>query len=92
MNKTIKIIIKGQVQSVGFRNFVKDHALILGLKGYAKNTSDGKLEVLVDGPQEKINELIKLCKIGPSSSKIIDVEVIDINSKYEFNSFNIIWN
>ena len=90
MNKTIRIIIEGQVQKVGFRNFIRKHALNLDLKGYTKNTRDGKVEVVVEGTQEKLNELIKLCKIGPSSSRTIDVKIIELNSKYKFNSFDII--
>ena len=53
-----QILISGRVQGVSFRYNVKEKADEHGLKGWVKNLDDGRVEVVVDKPEE----LIKLCK------------------------------
>lgn len=67
--------IYGLVQGVGFRYFVYRKAIELGLVGLAKNLYDGTVFVVVEGEEDKINELHKLLKIGPSHSYVEKVEV-----------------
>ncbi|GAA2808094.1 acylphosphatase [Nonomuraea dietziae] len=56
--------VRGRVQGVGFRWWTRARALELGLVGWARNTDDGRVEVVVEGPREagvKLLELIKGC-------------------------------
>ncbi|MFH0752577.1 MAG: acylphosphatase [archaeon] len=71
--KQVKLTIKGIVQGVFFRAFVKREAE--GLKGYVKNLEDGTLEVVAQGTEEQIDKLIEACKKGPEGSKVDEVEV-----------------
>lgn len=48
------IIFSGTVQGIGFRFTVQRYALSFDLKGWVKNLSSGSVEVLVEGPKEKI--------------------------------------
>ena len=48
------IVFSGTVQGVGFRFTVQKYALSFDLKGWVKNLPDGSVEVLVEGPKEKI--------------------------------------
>jgi acylphosphatase len=50
--------VRGQVQGVGFRWWVRSRALELGLAGSATNLSDGRVEVIVEGPRYKIDQLL----------------------------------
>lgn len=68
------IFISGFVQGVGFRQFVKKEAIRLGLTGWVKNTSNGRVEALVEGSEEKIKEMIRLCKKGPFLAEVEDVQ------------------
>ncbi len=52
-------IFKGRVQGVGFRWTARSFALESGLAGSVKNLPDGTVELIVQGPQEKIGQLIK---------------------------------
>ena len=55
--KQVHIFYSGTVQGVGFRYTVLDYARQLSLKGWVKNLPDGRVEVLVEGPEDKIKTL-----------------------------------
>jgi acylphosphatase len=76
MLKRNKVIISGLVQGVFFRRFIYDHATQLGLKGYVRNLDTGKVEAVFQGPEEKIKEILTLCKQGPSGSRVENLKVI----------------
>jgi acylphosphatase len=69
----INIIVKGIVQGVGFRYFVYNNAVNLGLKGYVKNLYDGAVEIDVEGDRSLIEELIKEVKVGPRFAHITNM-------------------
>lgn len=51
------VMFSGTVQGVGFRFTVQRQALSLDLKGWVKNLPNGSVELLVEGPKEKIEKL-----------------------------------
>ncbi|MBT4823753.1 acylphosphatase [Candidatus Woesearchaeota archaeon] len=83
-----KIIIKGHVQGVFYRENTKKLAKALGLKGYVKNKFDGSVKIVVSGEENKIKKLIKWCKHGPMHATVENVEVKEhdkiIDEKKEF--------
>ena len=52
-----QILYSGMVQGIGFRYTTQRYASELGLEGWVRNLSDGRVEILAHGPHEKINEL-----------------------------------
>ena len=52
----LHVSIYGQVQTVGFRNWIKDNANLRKLTGWTRNASDGSVEVFVQGEEEVLNE------------------------------------
>ena len=60
-----RIIVRGEVQKVGFRSFVIELMDSLKLKGYADNLPDGTVEVLCEGENNRIEELIAKIKTIP---------------------------
>lgn len=58
--------VRGRVQGVGFRWFVRSQALELGLTGYAKNLPDGRVEVLAQGPAQACGELLNRLEEQPT--------------------------
>jgi len=73
--KRAHIFISGFVQGVSFRHFVKRKAQEIGLTGWVKNLPDGRVEAVFQGPKEKIEGIILLCRKGPFLSEVEDVEV-----------------
>ena len=58
--KRSHLIIKGKVQGVFYRQFIKDNARFLGLKGWVRNTQEGDVETIFEGDEQVIKEMIKL--------------------------------
>ncbi len=52
--------VRGRVQGVGFRWWVRSRALELGLAGSATNLSDGRVEVVAEGPRGRCRDLLDL--------------------------------
>jgi acylphosphatase len=69
--------IHGIVQGVGFRYFVRARAQALDLTGWTRNLSDGRVEVLAVGTQERLNELAAALHKGPPLSTVRRVEEQD---------------
>ncbi len=60
------IWVHGRVQGCGFRWWTRARALELGLVGHARNTNDGRVEVMAQGPRERLEELVALLEQKPS--------------------------
>ncbi len=75
MKKSVRLYIKGTVQGIFFRQFVKENAERYNVKGFVRNLEDGRVEVFAEGNQEDVEKLIELCKQGPKHSQIANVEV-----------------
>ncbi len=87
--KTLKIFISGTVQGIFFRQFIKEKADELGLKGFARNLDDGRVEVIVEGKDENVNEMLGACKQGPAQSDIKNTESEEIKHQ-GFDGFKIL--
>jgi len=85
--KRVHVLIHGRVIMVGFRHFIRNKALLLGVNGWIKNIDD-KVEAVFEGPEDKLIQMIRLCEKGPITSKVDNVNV-----KYEkpenLNGFEI---
>jgi acylphosphatase len=68
-------IVEGDVQGVGFRMFVQRKALDLNLTGWVRNRWNGEVEVLAEGSQEDLNQLLADLRIGPRSSFVVNVHI-----------------
>ena len=86
---TAHIFVLGFVQGVGFRRFIKKKAENLGLTGWIRNLSDGRVEILAQGDKEKIDELVKIAEKGNWFSDIKDVVVDITRAEEKFESFEI---
>ena len=70
-----KLKIVGVVQEVGFRHFVRQEATRLGLVGAVWNCPDGSVEVIIQGEEALLDQLVEHCKRGPAYSKVTSVDV-----------------
>ena len=71
---TRQFLVSGRVQGVYFRAFVRQHAVALGITGYAKNLADGRVEVLATGELAAIDALRGHLHVGPPMSEVRHVE------------------
>lgn len=71
----VHLFISGRVQGVGFRMFTKIKAENLGLSGWVRNLKDGRVEVVLVGPEEKIEEMVSWLKRGSPLARVEEVRI-----------------
>lgn len=86
----IKIEIFGRVQGVRFRQFVKDIADDLDVRGYVTNKADGSVLVIAQGEKKKIEEFINGVQKGSILSKIEGVSYYWRKKTQDFSNFEIL--
>ena len=73
----VRFLVGGKVQGVFFRASTREQALKLGLRGYAKNLADGRVEVLAEGEAPAIDALERWLHVGPPMASVASVERCD---------------
>ena len=76
----LHVYISGFVQGIGYRQFVKNKALELNLKGWVKNLPDTRVEAVFVGEEKNLEKMIEYLKKGPFLS-FFKVIKLDWNSK-----------
>ncbi len=69
-----RFVVRGRVQGVGFRDFVRREARLLGLAGWVRNHIDGSVELEAVGPAPALERLHQALAIGPPSGRVAAVE------------------
>lgn len=73
---SLRAVVRGRVQGVGFRDFVYTRARFLGLTGYVRNGDDGRsLEVVAEGSREALEQLLEYLEEGPRSARVDAVDM-----------------
>lgn len=72
-----KCLVSGRVQGVFYRGTAAQRARELGVRGYARNLPDGRVEVLACGEGEAVQTFVNWLWIGSSAAKVMAVEVAD---------------
>ncbi|XP_015951573.1 uncharacterized protein LOC107476286 [Arachis duranensis] len=72
--KTERVVVKGKVQGVFYRNWTIENATQLGLKGWVRNRRDGSVEALFSGPSDAVQEMEQRCRRGPPDAIVTGFE------------------
>ena len=81
--------ISGQVQGVFFRDSTRQKAEELGLAGWVKNTPDGNVEAVFEGPSEKVREMLRWCEEGPQRASVENVDTDIEDAGGDFTGFEV---
>jgi len=84
-----RFFISGNVQGVGYRFFAQRAAARHQVVGYAKNLSDGRVEVLVEGSTQSVEGFRNDLATGPRFSSVDHVEEIHLDPSGQYSSFRI---
>jgi len=84
-----KFWVSGQVQGVGYRYFAVSAARELGLKGWVRNLSDGRVEAYAAGPADSLEDFEARLRKGPLSGEVRGVEVEDSTIDVRIEGFDI---
>lgn len=84
-----RFFVSGRVQGVGFRNFAEQQAGKLGVNGYVRNLSDGRVEVYAIGDARQMEALRALLRQGPRMSQVyrVDEEDAEVLRNFAFGFF-----
>ena len=85
----LHLIIKGRVQGVFFRVRAREVADAFGLSGVVRNRHDGSVEIVAEGPDQKLARLRDWAKRGPGEAHVTSVEEIADSETGEFSGFRI---
>ena len=86
-----RFLVTGRVQGVSFRQYTVDEARGLGVRGWVRNTSDGKVEAEVEGERAAVEALLRALRRGPPAADVEEVEVAWAPHAGDLGSFSIRW-
>jgi acylphosphatase len=66
----VRFFVSGRVQGVAFRAYTQAQANALGIRGYARNLVDGRVEVLAIGDAEAVERLAAWLQHGPPLARV----------------------
>jgi acylphosphatase len=75
--KRLRVVVSGRVQGVGYRYFAQAEAASRGLAGYVRNLQDGNVELVAEGPAERLDSLVITLRQGPELARVDGGEVTD---------------
>ena len=87
--KRIHLLISGRVQGIFFRSQAKEKARELGLTGWICNLADGRVEAVIEGNKEKVEEITDWARSGPVLAKIEKIKMKEEEYQGEFKNFEI---
>jgi len=70
-----RVVVRGQVQGVFFRDSTREQAQAAGVAGRACNLEDGAVEVILEGSPRAVERVLAFCRSGPRQAQVRDVEV-----------------
>jgi len=82
-------MIRGRVQGVYFRASTVREARRLGLTGWVKNRNDGAVEIVAEGEEDQVKDLLSWAQRGPSTARVDSVDTRWKSYTGEFASFAI---
>jgi acylphosphatase len=85
----VHMLISGRVRGVFYRSSTRRTALELGLTGWVRNLPDGRVEIVVEGEEDQVEELIDWCRKGPPSADVKGLEVKQERPTGEFKRFSV---
>ena len=87
---TVNLLIKGKVQGVYYRTAAKEEADKLGVTGWVKYISEGRVEAMATGVEEQLQQFIEWCRRGPGKAVVTDVIVTPLIEE-PFDEFEIVY-
>ncbi len=87
----VRLIIEGRVQGVWFRDSTRREASRLGVSGWVRNRPDGSVEVLAEGPLDRVEQLVAWSHQGPPAAHVRRVQEHRETYQGEFDGFDIVF-
>ena len=70
-----RLIVRGRVQGVFYRNWAVETAQGLGITGWVRNLLTGEVEILACGEADAVEAMIARCRLGPSAASVSGIDI-----------------
>lgn len=70
-----RVVVRGRVQGVFFRDSCRQEALDAGVAGFVSNQPDGTVLAVFEGDGDGVRRMVDWCRSGPSSAHVTAVDV-----------------
>jgi acylphosphatase len=89
--KRVEATVYGQVQGVYFRQTTQQVAQRLALSGWVANEWDGTVQVIAEGEEQALDQLVDFLHDGPPSARVERVQANWLVATGEFDDFQVRW-
>lgn len=72
-----RVVVRGHVQGVFFRDTARRQAQSRGVSGWVRNRDDGAVEAVFEGEPDAVEAMVGFMREGPGDASVADVSVID---------------
>ena len=76
-----RVLVSGRVQQVGYRDFMVREAKRLGVTGWVRNLTDGRVEMMAGGDQPALDAFLAVCREGPRMARVEDVVAVPTDDR-----------
>lgn len=87
--KRYHLIISGRVQGVSYRMSAWEKARQLGLSGWVRNLRDGRVEMVIEGEADKLDEMTEWAGQGPRFASVTNIDITEEVASGDFDDFEI---
>ena len=89
-NQRVHVWISGRVQGVFFRMETQRKAKQIGVTGWVRNLGDGRVEAVIEGTGDQVDQMIAWCGNGPPLSRVMEVQRVEEDYSGDFKEFSIV--
>lgn len=83
------LLIEGRVQGVGYRMSAQITAQKIGVTGWVRNLSNGRVEIVAESEPTQLNQLVDWAWQGPQFAKVTDISITEQPATGEFDTFEV---
>jgi acylphosphatase len=90
IKKRIEVIVSGEVQAVGYREFVRKATFRKAITGFVQNQEDGKVKIVAEGSEEKLKNFLTTINVSEYPIDVTGMNIKWDNVSGNFTNFEII--
>ncbi len=87
----VRLLVKGKVQGVFFRQALKVTAKKNNVNGWVRNLHDGRVEALLEGDDVDVSALVEWCHAGSANARVEDIDIKNEKYSGEFSKFEVLY-
>ncbi|GEB78168.1 acylphosphatase [Sporolactobacillus inulinus] len=72
---SVRILVTGRVQGVGFRYFIKQTAAQHSVNGWVRNRDDGRVEIAAEGTRQQVDAFIQKVRRGTFFARVKAMDI-----------------